>query len=444
MRVAENENTQNVIAGKQVIGGRTLTGRITSNFLWSIISEATAKGVFFITNIYLARTLDVSTFGVFIIAQTITLYFWLAVDLGTSMYGIREIAKNKGRAEEIINPLLTLRITAGFVVFSLYATSLLFLNMPALNKLTFAGCGLYLLTYALYSDWVLKGLEKFRYIAFGSFVSSIVFLVGILYFVKRGEDIVKASFIWSFSYLLGSMSLLYFIYVKLDIRYRPFFNLSTWLSHMRESIYFTISGVLTALYPYLPILLLGIFFTSREVGLFSASYRVVIAIATAGFLLPMAFYPAFSELYIKDRVEFQKTHRNFQKIMSAISLPVACIGTIFGKDIVMMLFGKQFIEGVTVFKMLIWLVPLYFLRYTYGIVLLAAGFQRSHNIATFMGALCMGISGLYLVPRYDIAGGALSLLISEIVILGSMALIFYFKIKGGADGQRTHRDVSRG
>lgn len=86
------------------------TKRVASNFLWSIVSEAIAKCVFFITTIYLARTLGVSNFGLFTLAQTITLYFWLAVDLGINMYGIREIAKDKENAEKIINPLLTLRI----------------------------------------------------------------------------------------------------------------------------------------------------------------------------------------------------------------------------------------------------------------------------------------------------------------------------------------------
>jgi hypothetical protein len=61
------------------------TKRVASNFLWSIVSEAIAKGVFSLTTIYLARNLGVSNFGLFTLAQTITLYFWLAVDMGTNM-----------------------------------------------------------------------------------------------------------------------------------------------------------------------------------------------------------------------------------------------------------------------------------------------------------------------------------------------------------------------
>jgi len=408
---------------------KSITKRVTSNFAWSIVSEAIGRGVFFITNIYLARTLGVSNFGIFILAQTITYYFWLAVDLGTTMYGIREIAKDKENAEKIINPLLTLRITAGLVVFSLYSFSLFyFFEMPIINKLTFAGCGLYLLTYAFYTDWVFKGLEKFRWIAFGSLASSITFLSGIFYFVRSPESVTATSFVWSLSYVFGSLTLIVFLFKKLRIRYRPSFRWGLWFHHMRESIFFTISGSLMILYQYLPILLLSIFFTNYEVGLFSAPYKIITGLGSAGFLIPMAFYPVFSDLYYKDKMKFRKTHKKLQKIMLIVGIPIAIIGTIYGDMFVRFLFGDQYKQSVAVFKMLIWIVPMYFMRYSYGSVLLAAGFQRLHNIATLVGVLCMGIAGFFLIPQLSIKGGGLALLLSELSILGTMMIISYSTI----------------
>ncbi|MFN3740906.1 MAG: flippase [Thermodesulfovibrionales bacterium] len=429
MRVAEKENTPKVITGNHVVGGKTLTGRIASNLLWSILSEAITKGILFFANIYLARALGVSNFGVYTFAQTITFYIWLAVDLGIGMYGIREIAKDKEKAGHIINPLLTLRIFSGIIFFLLYTMSLLLIDLPITKRLAFMGCGLYLLTYSLYSDWILKGLEKFKFIALGSLVSSSVFFISILYFVRSSDDLVSASFIWSLSFLPASVSLIYFLQKILAIKYSPSFDIKLWLFHIKESIYFSISGVLMTIYQYLPILYLSIFFTSYEVGLFSAPYRLIIAIGASGYIIPMAFYPVFSELYLQDSSEFRKTHIRFQKIMLSLGIPVGVIGALFGDEIINLVFGSQYMQASRVFKMLIWLVPLYFLRYTYGSVLLACGLQRVHNVATLIGALCMGITGLFLVPAYNIAGGAISLLLSEILILCSMAYILYKRIK---------------
>jgi len=376
------------VVDQSTITKRTLTKsiaqRVASNFGWLIVSEAVGKGIFFITNIYLARTLGVENFGLFTLAQTITFYFWLAVDLGTNMYGIREIAKDKEHehAEDIINPLLTLRVTAGLIVFSLYTLSLFFLDMPTTKKLVFTGCGLYLITYAFYSDWILKGLEKFKYIAFGSFVSSMVFLMGTIYLVKGSRDVISASFVWSISRFFGSLSLLYFLYRKLGIRYRPCLNFKACFSHLRESIYFTISGSLMVIYHYLPILFLSLFFTNHEVGLFAAPFRVILTIGTAGFLLPSAFYPLLSEAFNKDRNQFRISHKYLQMIMLTLGLSIGIVGAIFAKEIVMLLLGNQYLGSINVFKIVIWLIPLYFIRYSYGSVLLATGFQRWHSLGT--------------------------------------------------------------
>jgi len=51
---------------------KSIARRIALNFGWSIVSAAIGKGVFFITNIYLARTLEVENFGLFTLSQTIT------------------------------------------------------------------------------------------------------------------------------------------------------------------------------------------------------------------------------------------------------------------------------------------------------------------------------------------------------------------------------------
>ncbi len=400
--------------------------RVVANFSWSFVNVAIGNAASFITNIYLARTLGVSSFGLFTLAQTIIFYVWIVVDLGTNMYGIREIAKDKSNASKIINPLLTMRVTAGLMVFFVYILALYFMDIPLTNKLVFTGSGLYLLTFSIYTDWVVKGLEKFQYLTVGSFISSSAYLIGAMFFVRSGENVIAASFVWSVSYLFGSVSLLYFLYRKLGIRYRVNFNFRTWFAHIRESIYFTVSGSLMIFYLHLPILFLNIFFSSYEVGLFSASFRVVSTISTTGFMVPMAFYPVFSELYTRDRAKFRKIHKRFQGIMLAGGLVIALAGMAWGNTIIKLLFGEQYLGSVEIFRTMVWIVPLFFLRYTYGTVLLATGFQRQHIIATSMGVVFMIAIAVLLIPGHSAIGGAWTMLGAETVLIGSMAFVSRF------------------
>lgn len=407
---------------------KSITQRVASNFGWSLVSEAVGKGVFFFTNIYLARTLSVGNFGLLSLAQFVILYLWFAVDLGSGMYGIREIAKDKKNAVEIINSLLTLRVTMGIIVSVAYVVVLLLLNMPLSKLLVFLGCGFHLISYSLYTDWVLKGLEKFNFIAFGNLVSSAFFLVLAVFLVRDPRDIVVASFIWGLYYLAGSLSLLYLLSKRIGLKLYPSFGIKKWRYHVRESIYIVMAGSMLLLYQYLPIVFLRLFFSVYEVGLFAAPFRVITIMGSAGLMLPMAFYPVLSDLYTRDKIKFRRVHIRSQLLMLAIGLPVGIIGMLWGSEILLYVFGNKYIEGLRIVKYLVWLVPLYFTRFTYGTVLVATGFQRYSVIATFVGVLSMVILGFIMVPRFGLMGASLALLLSEVTIITVMAFVFHSKI----------------
>jgi O-antigen/teichoic acid export membrane protein len=422
--------TEPVTSGKENGNaiGKTIIHRIISNFGWSIVNEVLTKVVTFLTNIYLARVLSVAGFGMLAVAQTVTAYFWVAVDLGISMYGIREIAKNRESADEIIRPLLTLRITAGVIIFVLFNAVLFLSRIPTTEKIIYFGSSTYLVSYAFYTDWILKGIEKFKYIAIGSSLYTLTYLILTLSLVNGPHDIFIASLLPAISYLTGSSVLIYYLNKVLGIRIKLSFDLKTWYVHLKESIYFTISSGFMLLYQLLPILLLRSLYSPYEVGLFSAAYRIVMAVIVFGGVLTASLYPIFSDLYRRDIEKFKSTRAKFNRMMFSAGLPVAAFGTIFGDSIIRTLLGNQYAAASQIFKILVWIIPLIFLRYSYGSALLAAGLQRIHNVASFLGLVCMCACGFLLIPHHKVAGAGYALLLSEAVMLVSMIAIFNKKI----------------
>lgn len=420
-------------AGQEAVrdGVLSLRRRVGGNFFWSLVSEALTKGIFFFTTIYLARRLGVANFGLFAVAQTITYYFWLGVDLGVNMYGIREIAKNKDAPQQIAGPLLGLRVTMGVVIYAILASFVYFSGFAHDKKLVVLGCGLYLVTYSPYMDWVCKGLEKFRYIAAGSFISSSLFLTGTLLFVKSDADATTAALVWSSSYAFGSASL-YFMLRRHGVRIFPVFGLGNWISHIRESYVLTVAAGLMILYQYMPILLLGAFFTTYEVGLFAAPYRIIVMLCSAGVLIPMSFYPVFSETYVKDRARFISLYRKFQKGMVAAGLSAGVIGFLFSGVIVRLLLGPKYEGSVPIFRVLAWMVSFFFIKSTYGSILTATGYQRWYPIAGAI-ALVSGFCFCYVLMRYDpTTGVAMGIVAGEAVVVVTMMVISKFTFLKGA------------
>ncbi len=400
--------------------------RVTSKFIWLFVSDILSKGAIFLGTLYIARVLETAEFGVFSFALAVSNYMWIAVDLGVTQYGTREVARSPDKAEELLSVLNSLRLLASILTFIALFLVLTLANVPPHKKSVLLAAGLYVITYALSPDWLLRGVETMKYLAIGNLIMGFTFLFSIFFLVKDPEDTTWAAFLWSLSFFFGSVATVYLLWKKLSIKFFFTFSLSKWKEHFKESVYFALIGSLVKVYAYIPILLLGFLVTPEGVGIFSAPQRLVIALIAFNFVVPRAFYPVLASLH-QNPEAFRKANDNFQKIMVAIGIPVGVGGTILAEDIINLLYGSSYIEGADVLKMLIWQVPIGFMILSYGNPLLALGLQRLHALAIGTGVLITIILNFVLIPIYGIYGAALAALAGESTIL--LFLIFIFSAR---------------
>lgn len=403
--------------------------RVIRNFSWTVVSEIALKGAIFTSNIYLARTLGVENFGLFTLVQTGVFYVWLSVDLGSSMYGIKEVSRQRRDPVKIIGELFAMRIMASIIIYISYVIVVLLLPYLELKtRLVSLAAGFYLITYAFYSDWVLKGLEEFRYVAIGNIITSTVLLVGLFILVNSPESIVYAAAIWSLSYIFGAFFLWVFLRRILGDKIKLYFLPDRWWYHLRSSFAFSLTGSIGMVYQYLPLALLGMLYGKYYVGIFSAPYKLVFSITTVGFFISMAFYPVLAQKHATNLFEYLKICRNLQYIM--LSIGIAAGASIFLIDNIFLeiIYGSQYHDSATVFSILIVLIPLYFIRYSYGIPLSASGNQAYVSLSVLFSLIAMLVFGWPLIKSFSAIGAAISLLISEsFTVIG--VIYFYLRNK---------------
>lgn len=404
--------------------------RITSNYGWALVSDVGGKGFLFLVTIYLARNLGVEQYGFLSFAQSIAAYFWLGVDLGINMYGSREISKDKQNAADIINPLLTLRMISGLVVFAFYICVSLFLSKNPVQQMVFIGCAFYLATRSLNIDWVFRGFEKFEYIAIGNFAtfSSMLLLMWLL--VKDGSDVVMASYLWSFSYLVGGILMLRQMRTGVNTRFRPVFDLAIWKNQLKRSLEFTSSGLLLNLYLYMPILLLGLFATEYEVGLFSAPFKAVIAVTFFAGVLPLALYPIFAELHHTNVAKFKKMLSWLLAVSIAMGVAIGAVGSLFSREIMMSLYGEKYIDGIGILNVIIWYAALIPVRLVYRTVIATAGLELYYSVVAGTSVVVFAslFFGIWRILGLDIVTATCyALVLAEVVVLSVAAAIWQFK-----------------
>jgi len=409
------------------LGGHRLRQRLRSNLLGIAASEGIGRGSLLLANLYLARSLGVERFGLFSLAQTLVLCFWMAADFGTGIYGVREIAKDKPGAPQLIRSLLSMRLVFSIAVFVLYLGAIQLIDVSADEQKILLPCGLYLITFSLYPDWIFKGFENFALISLGSLAVAAVYLGGSVCFVHHPEDAGKAALLWSTSYLVAAALMFVVLYRKHGIGIGLSMAPREWMSHGRSSFFFATSGCLLLLYHYLPILILRICSSNHEVGIFFAPFRIILTIGAASFLIPSSFYPVLSELFHADRYKFETTRRKLYVMMMFLGLPIGVVGYLLSDRVVGLALGEQYSASIGIFAIIVWLVPLYFVRNAIRIALLAGNKQRWLSFSLLVGVLVTVAIGPWLISQQGAAGCAITLLTAEIATIATSSVFAFSK-----------------
>lgn len=406
---------------------RSLAGRRElSNVFWLAIGEGSGKLTLFAANLYLARTLRPASYGLFVIAQSLVYYAWQGTDLGTTMYGIREVARDRRVAGSTARSLMGLRL-AGATAGTAVALALIFLwPLAPVARSIFATASLYLISRALYGDFILKGLEKFHVAALGSITAGITFLGLSVALVSGPSGAPEAALLWSGSWLAGAAVLVLYLRSRVGFPMTMSFHLKEWLRHLRHSVQFALTGGLLLIYDTLPILLAGAIFGISRAGEFSATYRLTIAATGVCYLIPLALYPAFSDWYEHDSARFIRVHRHFRDLMLAGGLVAAVAGVIFAHPIVLLLLGRGYAAAAPVFRVLAVDLWCYSARFTYGIGLAASGNQRYYTIASMAGLGVLGATA-FLAKRFGLAGLAMSVVLADFSVAAGLAAVFHRK-----------------
>lgn len=408
-----------------------------SNTFWLAIGDGSGRLGLFIANLYLARTLRPATYGVFVIAQSLTFYAWHATDLGTTMHGTREIARRHQDAQQIIRSLLGLRITAGVTGTALAIVTLWAWPLAPGTRLVCMGASLYLACRAIYPDYAIKGLERFQALGIGSLVVTLTFLGPCLVFVRGPSAAPAAAVLWSCSWLAGAVVLSVFLRTRLYITTSPSFHPPTWWSYLRESVHFGVSGGLLLIYDSLPILLIAAFFGTADSGTFSAAYRVVITLAGVGFLMPTALFPVLSDLHAHDFAGFIRAHRRFRNIMMTGGLVASVIGMVLARPIIMILLGREYTAAIELFRILSADLLFYSARFTYGTALGASGNQKYYNIASMLGLAFLGIIFLP-AARWGLQGESVCVVAADALVAAALAVVLRRKLALDPRSHQSH------
>lgn len=373
---------------------------------------------------YLTRVLGVEGFGQIGFATAFTMYFVLVVDWGFNLSSTRAVSV--GRYDKSVRSDAFWSTLGARCVLTGASAVILFFLIGLVPKLREQSTLLWLgmlqvLASTLSTSFYYQGIERMGSMALINLGVRLSSIPLILFFVDGSDDVVLAFLIQTGCFLIASLVNLQRLLQSNELAWvRP--QLTGLKRTLADGFPLFLSSAGISLYTNSNAVILGFVASDAAVGYFVAGFTLVKAVVGLSGPFAQAVFPRIS-LMLKDNVsnsaEFLKKILKMQLYLGgALSLGLL----IFVPWGVELLYGSSFKSAVGVVAWLALLPLIVCLASTLGTqILVPLGHTRWYSLVLITGGL---VNSIFLVPLgylWAENGAAISVLLTEILIMLAMA-----------------------
>lgn len=214
-----------------------------------------------------------------------------------------------------------------------------------------------------------------------------------------------------------------------------------WRKYYNSVFLVGLMTLFSALYYKIDIVILSWFkdaATTPDVGIYSAAQKVIELVMIFQGLFLASIFPLMVREIKTDLAKFQQTANRTILILMAAGAPIAVFGFFLSTAIIGLIGGKQFmvassltyagypITAATCLMVLLFFVLFSYISGTFTISILASGEVKQLVKVNVAATILNIVLNLWLIPRYSYLAASFTTLLTEILILVSNGLFFYY------------------
>ncbi|MFA5668437.1 MAG: oligosaccharide flippase family protein [Balneolaceae bacterium] len=390
--------------------------KIQQKAFWIAFGDFSWRGFSFITSIYLARTLGTEYYGLIVIAISMLGYcFWFA-DLGLVNIAIREVAKvpekRLFRAKEIFN----MKVFLGMVVLIFSFLIISNLDIESDNKNIVLGYLYSIIPYALMMEWYFNGRQQFGKVALSKAANGFVYFAFIFLLIKKPEDITLVPYIYVAGTVVAAIILGVFAFFDKPFPL-PSRGINIYGDLLKTSSVLGIGWFFTQLVQLLPPILIGIFLSVSQAGLYGAAYRIIIIVMLLDRVFINLLLPNLSAIWSTDRSLAKERVNMVLKIIIAGGIMLTTLMALNAEFAVSLLYGTDYVGSVIILKYLSLFILFTFMNSLFSFGLIATGKDREYLIANVIGGIISAVLIISFAKFGSSKGVAISVTVSEFVMM---------------------------
>lgn len=379
-----------------------------------------------------------------------------ALGMGTLM--VRDMSRDHSKAADMIGVALVTRMLLALPCMLVIA--LLAWPYPLHTQIVIyilsIGMVLQLLTGPFQAGF--QAIERMKYNSFSDIISKAIVSFVSVGLVLFGRGIILISIASMFASLVA-LFLNVFWWKRVGGAVHLRFDLKLVRYLVVGGLPFWATGIFLTIYLYIDSIMLSYMTTEKVVGWYGVPTKLFSTLLFIPVILSTAMFPALARSFKKAPREMVKMARRSFNLLTCFSLPVAVGGMLLSRQLILMLYGEQFIPSIPIMVVLAaTLVPTY-LNILVNQFLVAADrqvawtkvmaaacvlnplinlglitlYQRTHGNGAFGAALAllltealMTIAGIVLLPRGVLGWSNVVSMVKSCAAVGLMALCMWY------------------
>ncbi|MFA5644102.1 MAG: flippase [Patescibacteria group bacterium] len=401
-----------------------LKRKIAQNTIIQIVGKiiATLLGVMALA--IMTRYLGTAGFGEYSTIITFVSFFAMSADLGLTLISAQMISNPNEDQNKILSNLFSLRLVSALILLGLAPIFVLFFPYSQIIKI---GVLIAVLSYIFPAlNQILIALFQKTLKMERAMIAEIIgkiFLVGTIFLAIKLNYGLN-GILWASVISAGVNFLINWLFGKKSAKIKLVFDLYIWKKIIRKTWPLAVTIILNLLYQKSDIILLSLFKSIEEVGIYSSSYRTIEVIGTIPYMFAGIMLPLFTFNWINKNLDFfKKMMQKSFDFMIILALPLAIGAQFTATEVISLIAGKDFSEAGLPLQLLIISISLLFLSCIFSHIIIAIEKQKKVIALYVYTTISSLILYLILIPKFSYLGASLVTIYSNVIILAGT---FYY------------------
>jgi len=404
----------------------SIYAKVAKNTLTQIIGKVVSTLLGLVAIAMITRYLGPDGFGKYTTITTFLAFFAVIADLGLTLVTAQMLSNPAYNENEVLNNLFGLRLLSAVFFISLAPIIVLFSPYDNTIKLGVLICSTAFFFPAL--NQVLVGLFQ-KKLSMGRDVlaelaSRLILIIVVILSLsfKLGLNGILIATVASaaVNFLIHYILACHFIIIK------PEFNWLIWKEIINKSWPLAITIILNLIYLRADTLILSIYKSSSDVGLYGAAYRVIDVLTTIPFMFAGIILPILTSAWLQKNKEYFKNvlQKSFD-FMAILAIPLIIGSQLLARPVMKFVAGSGFSDSGNILKFLIIAVAAIFLGTIFSHAVIALNKQKKLIWFYVFTSISSLVAYFIFIPKYSYYGAASVTIYSEVAIAIFSAICVY-------------------